>query len=62
MPDVKAEIEKIVSELNKSDMPNEWKKRTTFAKVNEMLIADPTIKMTNEEIDNMIEVAVNGSN
>lgn len=62
MPDIKKEIEKIVTELNKSDMPNEWKKRTAFAKVNELLVANPTFKINNEEIDNMIEVAVNGSN
>lgn len=59
--DLKKEIEKIVAEMNDKDMPNEWKKRTAFAKVNELLVANPTIKMPNEEIDNMIEVAVNGS-
>lgn len=62
MPNIKTEIEKIVAEMNGKDMPNEWKKRTAFAKVNELLVANPTLKISNEEIDNMIEVAVNGSN
>lgn len=62
MPDIKTEVGKIVAEINIKDMPNEWKKRTAFAKVNELLVANPTIKISNEEIDNMIEAAVNGSN
>lgn len=61
MPDIQDEIEKIVNGLSNKDRPNEWKKRTAFAKVDELLVANPTIKMSNEEIDNMIEVAVNGS-
>lgn len=61
MPDIKKEIEKIVSELNGEDMVNERKKRVAFAKVNAFLIANPDLSMTDQEIDDMIEVAVNGS-
>lgn len=58
---IKAETEKIVAELNGEDMVNERKKRVAFAKVNAFLIANPEITMTNQEIDDMIEVGVNGS-
>lgn len=61
MTDIKEEIKKIVSELNGEDMINERKKRVAFAKVNAFLIDNPDITMTNQEIDDMIEVAVNGS-
>lgn len=61
MTDIKEEIKKIVSELNGEDMINERKKRVAFAKVNAFLIDSPDITMTNQEIDDMIEVAVNGS-
>ncbi|MGL4697138.1 hypothetical protein [Enterococcus larvae] len=58
---IKAATEKIVAELNGEDMINERKKRVAFAKVNAFLISNPDISMTNQEIDDMIEVAVNGS-
>lgn len=61
MPDIKKEVERIVAELNGEDMINERKKRVAFAKVNAFLIANPDISMTNQEIDDMIEVAVNVS-
>ncbi|MBP1046394.1 hypothetical protein I6N96_08860 [Enterococcus sp. BWM-S5] len=61
MADIKKEIERIVAELNDDDMINERKKRVAFAKVNAFIIANPDISMTNQEIDDMIEVAVNDS-
>lgn len=54
------EIKKIVAELNDENMINERKKRVAFAKVNAFLLANPDISATNQEIDDMIEVAVNG--
>lgn len=61
MLNIKEEIEKIVSELNGEDMINERKKRVAFAKVNAFLVTNPSISITNQEIDDMIEVAVNDS-
>lgn len=58
MDKVKEELTKTIEALNKEDMINERKKRLAFAKVNELLIANPDIKMDNVQIDNMIEEVV----
>lgn len=47
-----------VEELNHEDMVNERKKRIAFATANEYLFKNPTIKVTNQEIDNLIEEVV----
>ena len=58
---IQKEVKNIVSELTMSDRSNQQKKRIAVAKVNEWLLVHPTIHCSAVEIDQLIEVTINGS-